>query len=108
MSDHFRRLWLCEGVRRGALRPRRFADADHRRLLCRAAQQYFQAGGRDQMKVALLGATGKAAARLIAELKRRGHEVTGIARKAPEVDPGVPLVLADANDAAGLTNAIRG
>jgi putative NADH-flavin reductase len=60
------------------------------------------------MKVALLGATGKAAARLIAELKRRGHKVTGIARKAAETDPGVPLVLADANDAAALADAIRG
>jgi putative NADH-flavin reductase len=60
------------------------------------------------MKVALLGATGKAAARLIAELKLRGHEVTGIARKAPDVDPGVPLLLADANDAAALADAISG
>lgn len=60
------------------------------------------------MKVALLGATGKAAARLIAELKRRGHQVTGIARKAADADPGVPLVLADANDPAALADAIRG
>lgn len=60
------------------------------------------------MKVALLGATGKAAVRLIAELKLRGHEVTGIARKAPETDPGVPLVLADANDPAVLADAIKG
>jgi uncharacterized protein len=60
------------------------------------------------MKVALLGATGKAAARLIAELKLRGHDVTGIARKAPESDPGVPIVLADANDTAALAEAIRG
>lgn len=60
------------------------------------------------MTVAVLGATGKAAARLIAELKLRGHEVTGIARKTPEVDPGVPLVLADANDAAALADAIKG
>lgn len=60
------------------------------------------------MNIALLGATGKAAARLIAELKRRGHKVTGIARKQPEADPGVPLVLADANDAAALADAIKG
>jgi len=60
------------------------------------------------MKVALLGATGKAAARLIAELTLRGHQVTGIARKAGESDPGVPLVFADANDAAALAAAIEG
>lgn len=60
------------------------------------------------MKVALLGATGKAAARLIAELARRGHEVTGIARKAPEAEPGIPLALADANDAGALAEAIAG
>lgn len=60
------------------------------------------------MKIALLGATGKAAARLIAELRRRGHEVTGIARKPGDTDPGVPLLLADANDPAALADAIRG
>jgi putative NADH-flavin reductase len=60
------------------------------------------------VRIALLGATGKAAARLIAELTLRGHEVTGIARKAAESDPGVPLVLADANDAAALADAIKG
>jgi putative NADH-flavin reductase len=60
------------------------------------------------MKVALLGATGKAAARLIAELRSRGHEVAGVARHAPEVDPGVPVRLADANDSAALAGAIAG
>ncbi len=59
------------------------------------------------MKVALLGATGNAAARLITELKRRGHSVTGIARNAGADDPGIPLVLADANDPAALADAIR-
>lgn len=59
------------------------------------------------MKVALLGATGNAAARLIAELKRRGHTVTGIARNAGTDDPGVQLVLADANDPVALADAIR-
>src|SRR5688572_6163495 len=108
MPDHLRGLWLCEGVRCRALRPRRLADADHRRLLGGPAQQYLQAGGRREMIVALLGATGKAAARLIAELRRRGHEVTGISRNLPEADPGIPFVAADANDAAALTEAIRG
>jgi putative NADH-flavin reductase len=60
------------------------------------------------MKVALLGATGKAGARLIAELGSRGHEVTGIARHAPEADPGVPVRIADANDSGALARAIVG
>lgn len=60
------------------------------------------------MKVALLGATGKAAARLIAELRGRGHEVTGIARNLPETAPGIRFVAADANDAAALADAIGG
>jgi putative NADH-flavin reductase len=60
------------------------------------------------MRIALLGATGNAAARLIAGIKSRGHDITGIARKAAGADPGVPLVLADANDPAALADAIRG
>lgn len=60
------------------------------------------------MKVALLGATGKVAARLIAELKGRGHEVTGIARHPSEAGIGIPLGIADANDAEALAAAIAG
>ena len=59
------------------------------------------------MKVALLGATGKAAARLIAELRRRGHEVTGIARRPAQADLGIPLELADANDPVALAGVLR-
>ena len=32
------------------------------------------------MKIALIGATGNVGARLISELRRRGHQVTAIAR----------------------------
>lgn len=60
------------------------------------------------MKIALLGATGKAGARLVAELLGRGHEVTGIARKAPESALAIPFVIADATDEAALTEAIKG
>jgi len=60
------------------------------------------------MKIAVIGATGKVGQRLVAELKRRGHEVTGVARSRPADDPGVPLRLADANDPAALAEAIRG
>jgi putative NADH-flavin reductase len=40
------------------------------------------------MKVALIGASGNGGSRLVAELSRRGHEVTAIAR-----DPGKIAVL---------------
>ncbi len=60
------------------------------------------------MKIALLGATGNVGRRLVAELRSRGHDVTGIVRTAPPEDPGVPLRIADANDADALAGAIRG
>lgn len=60
------------------------------------------------MKIAVIGATGKVGQRLVAELKRREHDVIGVARSQPAEDPGVPLRLADANDPAGLAEAIRG
>jgi putative NADH-flavin reductase len=57
----------------------------------------------------LLGATGKVGGRLVAELRSRGHDVTGIARRPPEADPGIPMRLADArDDEAALTEAIAG
>lgn len=58
------------------------------------------------MKIAIIGATGKVGQRLVVELKRRGHAVTGVARSQPAEDPGVPLRLADANDPAALADAI--
>ncbi|QWG23707.1 NAD(P)-dependent oxidoreductase [Bradyrhizobium sediminis] len=62
------------------------------------------------MKIALIGATGNAGSRILAELSRRGHAVTAIARH-PEKIPalaGVTPLKADANDAAGLAAALRG
>jgi putative NADH-flavin reductase len=60
------------------------------------------------MKVAVIGATGKVGRCLVSELKARGHDVTGIARSAPGDDPGIPMKLADANDAVALADAMRG
>ncbi|WP_016746288.1 NAD(P)-dependent oxidoreductase [Rhizorhabdus wittichii] len=60
------------------------------------------------MKIAIIGATGNVGRRLVDELERRGHEVTGIARSRPADDPGVQLRLADANDPAALATAIAG
>lgn len=62
------------------------------------------------MKIALIGATGNAGSRILAELSRRGHAVTAIARH-PEKIPalaGVTPLKADANDATGLAAALRG
>lgn len=62
------------------------------------------------MKIALIGATGNAGSRILAELSRRGHAVTAIARhpeKVPELR-GVTPVKADAGDASGLAAALRG
>jgi putative NADH-flavin reductase len=63
-----------------------------------------------QMKIALIGATGNAGSRILAELSRRGHHVTAIARQPDKVPalPGVTAVKADAGDVAGLAAAIKG
>jgi uncharacterized protein len=56
------------------------------------------------MKVALIGITGNVGSRLAAELLKRGHRVTGIARQ-PEKStpqPGIILRQGDVRDASAL------
>src|SRR5579884_2581410 len=63
-----------------------------------------------QMKVALIGATGMIGSRLLAELNRRGHQVTAIVRR-PEKVPALPNVAAkkgDVFDEKGLAELLRG
>jgi len=62
------------------------------------------------MKIALIGATGNAGSRILAELSRRGHHVTAIARHSEKLPalPGVTPLKADAGDVAGLAAAIKG
>jgi putative NADH-flavin reductase len=62
------------------------------------------------MKIALIGATGNAGSRILAELSRRGHAVTAIARNPQKVPalPGVVPAKADADNVAGLTAVIKG
>jgi uncharacterized protein len=62
------------------------------------------------MKIALIGATGNAGSRILAELSRRGHAVTAIARHPQKVPAlaGVTPAKADADDVAGLTAVIKG
>ncbi|MCC8956942.1 NAD(P)-dependent oxidoreductase [Bradyrhizobium sp. Pear77] len=57
------------------------------------------------MKIAIAGASGQAGSRLTAELARRGHAVTAIARNPEKIatPPGVTAVKGDVNDQAALT-----
>ncbi|WP_375398100.1 NAD(P)-dependent oxidoreductase [uncultured Sphingomonas sp.] len=62
------------------------------------------------MKVAILGASGRAGSEITSELARRGHEVLAIARKPEAIPaaPGVTAVAGDASDPAVLAGLIRG
>jgi putative NADH-flavin reductase len=62
------------------------------------------------MKVALIGASGQGGSRLLAELVRRGHRVTAIARHPEELaaHPGVTAEKGDVFDKAGLVRLLRG
>ncbi len=62
------------------------------------------------MNVALLGATGKAGSRILAELLARGHRVTAIARNTAALEPrdGVTVATGDVNDAAALAPLLAG
>lgn len=60
------------------------------------------------MKIAVLGASGRAGSEITRELSARGHQVLAIARK-PEAIPQLPGVIARAGDAASpaLAGLIR-
>ena len=62
------------------------------------------------MKIALVGASGQAGSRILAELVRRGHHVTAIGRNPGAVAAGplVTPVKGDANDVSGLAALLRG
>ena len=62
------------------------------------------------MKVALIGASGTGGSRLLAELSRRGHQVTAIARKPEGIAklPGVTAKKGDVFDKPGLVQLIKG
>lgn len=61
-------------------------------------------------KIAILGISGRAGSRIADELQRRGHTVTGIARKIEDVQarPGLSLKAADATSADALVPLLRG
>ena len=62
------------------------------------------------MKVAVLGASGRAGSQITRELAARGHQVTAVARKPQAIAaaPGVTAIAGDAADPAALTALIRG
>jgi uncharacterized protein len=62
------------------------------------------------MKVALIGASGQAGSRLLAELARRGHQVTAIARHPERIAtaPGVTAKPGDVYDKSGLAALLKG
>ena len=62
------------------------------------------------MKAALIGASGQAGSRLLAELTRRGHQVTAIARRPERIaaGPGVTAKKGDVFDKAALAELLKG
>lgn len=47
------------------------------------------------VKIAVLGASGKEGSRILAEAKKRGHEVTAIVRNEKKAPAGVPVLIRD-------------
>ncbi len=62
------------------------------------------------MKVAVVGATGNAGSRIVAELLGRGHHITAIARDVSKVptQPNLVAKKGDVFDAEGLTGLLKG
>ena len=62
------------------------------------------------MKIAVVGATGRAGSRIVAELLRRGHQVTAIARNPEKLaaQPNLTLAKGDVFDQAGLASLLAG
>lgn len=61
-------------------------------------------------KIALIGASGNAGSKILAELVARGHAVTAIARDISKIagGPGVTPLSVDANDQKALAAALAG
>jgi uncharacterized protein len=62
------------------------------------------------MKIALIGASGNAGARILKELSDRGHAVTAIARNTDQIAPlpGVTPTAGDVNVPEALADTLRG
>jgi putative NADH-flavin reductase len=62
------------------------------------------------MKIALVGASGNAGSRILAELTRRGHDVTALARHPEKIAASAKVTAkkADVYDQAGLAALLKG
>lgn len=62
------------------------------------------------MKIALIGASGQAGSRILAELSARGHAVTAIARNPAKIAslPGVTAVAGDVDATDALAKLLQG
>jgi len=62
------------------------------------------------MKIAVVGASGNAGSRIVAELARRGHAITAIARHPEKIAPlpGVTPTRGDVTDQGSLTGLLAG
>ena len=62
------------------------------------------------MKIAVVGASGNAGSRIVAELARRGHAITAIARRPEKIapQPGVTPAQGDVMDQGSLTRLLAG
>jgi putative NADH-flavin reductase len=62
------------------------------------------------MKIAVVGASGNAGSRIVAELARRGHVITAIARHPEKIapQPGVTPTRGDVMDQGSLTRLLAG
>jgi len=62
------------------------------------------------MKIALIGASGQAGSRILAELTRRGHHVTAIARNPEKIAAGAHVTAkrGDIADTAALAALLKG
>ena len=62
------------------------------------------------MKIAVVGASGNAGSRIVAELARRGHAITAIARHPEKIapQPGVTPTRGDVMDQGSLTRLLAG
>ena len=62
------------------------------------------------MKIAVVGASGNAGSRIVAELARRGHTVTAIARNPEKIAKAANVIptKGDASDEAALARLLKG
>ena len=62
------------------------------------------------MKIAVVGASGNAGSRIVAELARRGHSVTAIARNPEKIARAANVIptKGDASDEAALARLLKG